>query len=54
MKKNDYFNLERRKVELEKDIQNKDNEIARLKDLNRKYQLHNSLKDQGLDDSINL
>ena len=24
MKKNDYFNLERRKVELEKDIQNKD------------------------------
>ena len=37
MKKNDYFILERRKVELEKDIQSKDNEIARLKELNRNY-----------------
>ncbi len=45
MKKNDYFNLEKRKIELEKEISSKDNEILRLKELNRKYQLYNSLKD---------
>jgi hypothetical protein len=37
MKKNDYFNLEKRKNELEKEIASKDNEILRLKELNRKY-----------------
>jgi hypothetical protein len=37
MKKNDYFNLEKRKIELEKEISSKDNEILRLKELNRKY-----------------
>lgn len=37
MKKNDYFNLEKRKIELEKEISCKDNEILRLKELNRKY-----------------
>ena len=37
MKKNDYFNLEKRKNELEKEITSKDNEISRLKELNRKY-----------------
>ena len=54
MKKNDYFNLEKRKNELEKEIASKDNEILRLKELNRKYQLYNSINDKGLDDSINL
>ena len=45
MKKNDYFNLEKRKNELEKEIACKDNEILRLKELNRKYQLYNSIND---------
>lgn len=34
MKKNECFNLDRRKLELEKDIQMKDREIQRLTALN--------------------
>jgi hypothetical protein len=37
MKKNDYFNLEKRKIELEKENKIKDKEILRLIELNRKY-----------------
>ena len=37
MKKNDYFNLEKRKIELEKENKIKYKEILRLIELNRKY-----------------
>ena len=54
MKKNECFNLDRRKTELEKDIQAKDKEIQRLTALNQKLQQFNSQKDKGLDDTIRL
>lgn len=54
MKKNDCFNLERRKAELEKELSNKDVAIQRLKSLNEKFRQYNSLRDQGLDDTITM
>ena len=37
MKKNDCFNLERQKADLEKEVQAKDQEIKRLQGLNSRY-----------------
>lgn len=37
MKKNDCFNLERQKADLEKDVQAKEQEIKRLQGLNSRY-----------------
>ena len=54
MKKNDCFNLERRKHELETELHKKGQEILRLNTLNEKYQRYNSMRDQGLDDTITM
>lgn len=54
MKKNDCFNLERRKHELETELQKKSQEILRLTALNEKYQRYNSMRDQGLDDTVTM
>jgi len=42
MKKNDFFNLERRKSEIEKEAQVKDKEIERLREINRKLKQQES------------